>query len=107
VLCFQGLTSTINFMERKPWTTKLADLFRVKPGPVSFHNIARLPAPALRSRHTDFPSKSMRRGVQVSKERKQRSGRIAWISESCRQGRVIAAELKIKRQVRAELRKVC
>jgi hypothetical protein len=95
---------------RKPWMQKLADLFGVKPQ-VKYHSAPpplrnpRLPAPALRSAHRDFPLHSMRRGVQVSKERRQRPARLAWIYESCRQAREIAVQLKIKRQVRAELRK--
>lgn len=96
-------------MERKPWITKLANLFGVKAAKKYFDAVPlrnpRMPAPALRSKHRDFPIRSMRRGVQVSRERRYRQGRLAWIYESCRQAREIAAQLKIKRQVRAELRK--
>jgi hypothetical protein len=52
------------------------------------------PVAARRGKHSDFPNKSMRRGVQLSLERRQRPARLAWITESQRQGVEVRAAFR-------------
>jgi hypothetical protein len=67
------------------------------------------PETARRSKRSDFPSKSMRRGVQQARERAQRPFRLAAIANSVQQALDVRAEFRkkqlVKREIRAELRK--
>lgn len=77
-------------MYKSPWFTKLAKLFGVTPKVKSFpYPMAKVLRGRLGKR-SDFRYKSMRRGVQVARELRQRPRRLAWIAESCRQGIEIA-----------------
>lgn len=79
----------------KPWLKKLfgtvkAEIEAAKestPG----DDASVVPSPAgRRGKHSDHPRKSMRRGVQLSLERKQRAGRLELIGVSQRDGVRIA-----------------
>jgi len=57
-----------------------------------------------RGKHSDFPNKSMRRGVQQAKERKQRKRRLELISESQVAGVTIARIKRVEQLQRREAR---
>jgi hypothetical protein len=95
-------------MTKRPWFQKIVNLLGVKAAPAP-RQTAELRQPLARlSKHSDFPSKRMRRGVQQAVERAKRPGRLAWIYESCKQAREIRDGFRkrqlVRREVRAQLR---
>ncbi len=93
----------------KNWFQKIygaikAEIEANQPATIPGDSEPAIPSPAARrGKHSDFCSKSMRRGVQLSKERKQRVRRLELIAESQRQGVRIATIRRMERIARREI----
>jgi hypothetical protein len=75
----------------------------VIPGPALNPRKLTRPEPVRVSHHRDHPGKSMRRGIQIAKELKQRARRFAGIADSQRQGLNVRAVFRAEQLIDADV----